>query len=228
MKLAHLTEAKKKLSKIDAGYEWVLRNGVFQNNGQDKTPKLLWEKYEKGKVKGKDFFDENYDLIQDSLYWTRSNYQNLVITEEFIDYGGEWSININVNAYAPEPPIRLKGATSLRVEGLDLDSLPWWFPEKCSTIGFTACPNLTFKGAGTVVKDCVSFVIFKPKDIGFKGGILSLFKIKNFKTFDYSQESFDRRRNQFVEIMNQGFKTGDVFDCQEQLEANGFKEQAKL
>lgn len=51
MKLAQLTEAKKKLSKIDAGYEWVLRNGVFQNNGQDKKPKLLWEKYEKGKVK---------------------------------------------------------------------------------------------------------------------------------------------------------------------------------
>lgn len=231
MKLENLFEATKKLSKIDAGYEWVLRNGCSQDTGLDRKPKILWGVYTDGKVKGKKFFDENLAFIQESLYWTRDNYSNLTITDDIIDFGGNSMnsmTNVTINPQSGPPPMKLKGIGSVEIVGLNVDALPDWLPEKCKTIGFDRCPNLTFSGAGSAVKECRVIVIRHPAGLGFKGGILGLFKIKGIERFMYAQESFDRNRDKFSEIINEGIKSGDVFDCQEKLIANGFKAQAAV
>lgn len=225
MKLSALFEAKR-LSKIDAGYEWVLRNACVDAVQKDRDLEALWKLYNDGKVKGKKFFDENLQLIKDSLYWTRHHYDNLNITEDAIDYNGE-RIHLNITQHSGTPPMRLKGVDSVDLTFPSLAEFPEWLPEKCESISFSGCPNLTFKGAGTIVKDCKNIVIRYPVDLGFKGGFLSLFKIKNFEHFTYAQEKFDRRRRQFIELVYEPIKTGDVFACQEILQANGFREQAK-
>ena len=226
MKLAALLEAKK-LSKIDAGYEWVLRNACVDAVQKDRDSDALWKLYSEGKVKGKKFFDENLEHIKSSLYWTRSNYDNLKVTEDSIDYDGK-RINLHITQLSGVPPMRLKGVDSVDLVLPSLTEFPEWLPEKCVSISFSKCPNLTFKGAGSIVKECENIVIRFPVDLGFKGGFLGLFKMKNFKYFTYAQETFDPRRQRFIELIYSSVKNGDAFECQELLQDNGFKEQAKV
>lgn len=226
MKIEHLFEYQK-LSKIDVAYEWVLFNACTQDTGQDKKPKTLWIAYQDGKIRGKRFFEVNLNLIKDCLYWSRHNYDHLNITEDSIDFAGE-RIHLNINSRSGPPPMKLKGIESLDIVLPNIASLPDWLPERCGYIGFESCPNLTFAGAGTSIKECKSIIIRRPVDLGFKGGFLSLFKIKNLERFNYSQDAVNRQRQQFMDLIYEPLKSGDVFACQEILESNGFKEQAKL
>lgn len=222
MKLSSLFEAKAWVGKENT-LDWIIQDTLFGPG--DPASKQMWRDYKASKVLPSEWLIQEHD----------ANIDNIIRDNRLTSYEFDgdklvkcprskltcWNIDQIGKPkfiFGETPELEFCIEENTKVVGIED-----WFPTVLKRLYIGNCKPISFKGISKHIKQCESIMINGKhgKQSVLPGGIPELFQIKGLKEVDFT---FQR---DLQNIINKHLKTGDVFECQDELIDAGLAEYAK-
>ena len=130
------------------------------------------------------------------------------------------------NDFPSPPPFKFKDVMDFQLSDFPvIKEIPSWFPESLDTLLIFDCSDVSLHNIHRTIKTCNLIKVDGEKSAVTKC-ILGLTKIKGLEEIELP--TTNQEQLHLEAIVNKYLPEGDIFELQDELEKNGFNEQAKI